>query len=97
MRDRSIALVVRHNKILSVRTYRHGDYINELPGGGIEPGESAKGPFFGHTVCLTLKVSLMRYRRLLLERKIPMFHSQHITAIFLVLLCKLGLPILSPV
>lgn len=40
MRDRSIALVVRHNKILSVRTYRHGDYINELPGGGIEPGET---------------------------------------------------------
>lgn len=40
MRDRSIALVVRQNKILSVRTYRHGAYINELPGGGIELGET---------------------------------------------------------
>lgn len=40
MRNRSIALVVRDNKILSVRTYRHGSYINELPGGGIEPGET---------------------------------------------------------
>lgn len=40
MRDRSIVLVVRHNKILSVRTYRHGDYFNELPGGGIELGET---------------------------------------------------------
>lgn len=40
MRDRSMALVVRHNKILSVRTYRYGGYINELPGGGIELGET---------------------------------------------------------
>lgn len=40
MRDRSIALVVRHQKILSVRTRRSGGYINELPGGGIEPGET---------------------------------------------------------
>ena len=42
MRDRSIALVVRDDKILSVQTYRAkaGRYINELPGGGIENGES---------------------------------------------------------
>ena len=40
MRDRSIALVVRDDKILSVQTYRLGGYINELPGGGIEPGEN---------------------------------------------------------
>ena len=40
MRDRSIALVVRENRILSVRTYRRGGYLHELPGGGIEPGET---------------------------------------------------------
>ena len=42
MRDRSIALVVRDDKILSVQTYRAkaGRDINELPGGGIENGES---------------------------------------------------------
>lgn len=40
MRDRSIALVVRNGRILSVQTYRLGGYINELPGGGIEKGES---------------------------------------------------------
>lgn len=40
MRDRSIALVVRDNKILSVRTHRLGGFINELPGGGIESGET---------------------------------------------------------
>ena len=40
MRNRSIALVVRDNQILSVRTYRRGSYINELPGGGIEAGET---------------------------------------------------------
>ena len=40
MRDRSIALVVRDTRILSVQTYRLGGYINELPGGGIEKGES---------------------------------------------------------
>ena len=40
MRDRSIALVVRGDKILSVQTHRLGGYINELPGGGIEPGET---------------------------------------------------------
>lgn len=40
MRDRSIALVVRNEKILSVQTHRLGGYINELPGGGIEQGET---------------------------------------------------------
>lgn len=35
MRNRSMALVVRDNKILIVRTSR-----NEIPGGGIEPGET---------------------------------------------------------
>lgn len=40
MRDRSIAMVVRGRKILSVRTRRRDGFINELPGGGIEPGES---------------------------------------------------------
>lgn len=40
MRDRSIALVVRNNKILSVQTHRWDRCINELPGGGIEPGET---------------------------------------------------------
>lgn len=40
MRDRSIALAVREDRILSVQTYRLGGYINELPGGGIEEGES---------------------------------------------------------
>ena len=40
MRDRSMALVVRNNKILSVQTHRTDRYINELPGGGIEPGET---------------------------------------------------------
>ena len=40
MRDRSIALVVRDHKILSVQTHRFSGYINELPGGGIESGET---------------------------------------------------------
>lgn len=40
MRDRSIALVVRDGRILSVRTRRHGNDINELPGGGVEPHET---------------------------------------------------------
>ncbi len=40
MRDRSIAIVVRGDKILSVQAYRLGGYINEPPGGGIEAGES---------------------------------------------------------
>lgn len=42
MRDRSMALVVRNNKILSVQTHRSGRYINELAGGGIEPGETSE-------------------------------------------------------
>lgn len=40
MRNRSMALVVRDDKILMVQTYRFNRYINELPGGGIEKGES---------------------------------------------------------
>lgn len=40
MRDRSIAIVVRGDKILSVQAYRLGGCINEPPGGGIEAGES---------------------------------------------------------
>jgi 8-oxo-dGTP pyrophosphatase MutT (NUDIX family) len=40
MRNRSLALVIRENKILIVQTYRFGRYTNELPGGGIEPNES---------------------------------------------------------
>ena len=40
MRNRSIALVVRDGKILSVHTRRSWGYVNELPGGGIETGES---------------------------------------------------------
>ena len=40
MRDRSMALVVRDHKILMIETYRFNQYINELPGGGIEKGES---------------------------------------------------------
>ena len=40
MRNRSMALVVRDHKILSVQTHRADRYINELPGGGIEPGET---------------------------------------------------------
>lgn len=42
VRNRSIAMVVRNGKILSVQTHRLGGYINELPGGGIEEGESAE-------------------------------------------------------
>ncbi len=40
MRDRSIALVVREGRILAVTTRRFGGCVNELPGGGIEPGET---------------------------------------------------------
>lgn len=40
MRDRSMALVVRDDKILMVQTFRFKRYINELPGGGIEKGET---------------------------------------------------------
>lgn len=42
MRDRSIAIVVRDDKILAVQAHRLGGYINEPPGGGIEAGESPK-------------------------------------------------------
>ena len=40
MRDRSIAMVVRGDRILSVLTNRSFGLIKELPGGGIEPGET---------------------------------------------------------
>lgn len=40
MRDRSIAMVIRAGKLLSVETCRAGMTIHELPGGGIEPGET---------------------------------------------------------
>ena len=40
MRNRSLALVVRDEKILMVKTFRFNRYIFELPGGGIESGES---------------------------------------------------------
>lgn len=39
MRNRSLALVVREEKILIVQTYRFGRYTNEIPGGGIEANE----------------------------------------------------------
>lgn len=42
MRNRSMALVVRNNKILMIQTFRHNSYIWELPGGGIESGETAE-------------------------------------------------------
>lgn len=40
MRHRSMALVTRDDQILMIQTYRHNCYIWELPGGGIEPGET---------------------------------------------------------
>ena len=40
MRNRSMALVMREDKILMVKTFRFNRYIFELPGGGIEMGES---------------------------------------------------------
>lgn len=40
MRDRSIAIVVRGDKILSVQACRLGGCINEPPGSGIDPSES---------------------------------------------------------
>ncbi|MBQ7924971.1 MAG: NUDIX hydrolase [Lachnospiraceae bacterium] len=40
MRNRSMALVVRDSKILMIHTYRFKRYIFELPGGGIEAGET---------------------------------------------------------
>ncbi len=42
MRNRSIALVVRDNAILMIQTFRRNSYIWELPGGGIEPVETAE-------------------------------------------------------
>ena len=40
MRNRSMALVVRNKKILMVQTNRFNRFIWELPGGGIETGET---------------------------------------------------------
>lgn len=40
MRNRSMALVVRNKKILLVQTFRFSRFIWELPGGGIETGET---------------------------------------------------------
>ena len=40
MRNRSMALVVRDERILMIQTFRFGRFIWELPGGGIEKGET---------------------------------------------------------
>ena len=40
MRNRSMAMVVRGSKILMIQTYRFNRFIFELPGGGIEAGET---------------------------------------------------------
>lgn len=40
MRNRSMALVVREEKILMVQALRRGNLFWELPGGGIEIGET---------------------------------------------------------
>ena len=40
MRNRSMTLVVRNKKILMVQTNRFNRFIWELPGGGIETGET---------------------------------------------------------
>ena len=40
MRVRSMAMVVRDNRILMIETYRSNRRIYELPGGGIEAGET---------------------------------------------------------
>lgn len=40
MRNRSMALVTREDQILMIQTLRRGRYIWELPGGGIEIGET---------------------------------------------------------
>ena len=42
MRNRSMALVVRDNKILMIQTFRHNSFIWELPGGGIKINETAE-------------------------------------------------------
>lgn len=40
MRNRSMAMVIRDDRILMIETFRWGRRIFELPGGGIEAGES---------------------------------------------------------
>ncbi|MBR6642624.1 MAG: NUDIX hydrolase [Lachnospiraceae bacterium] len=40
MRNRSMAMVLRGRKILMIETFRFGRTIFELPGGGIEAGET---------------------------------------------------------
>lgn len=40
MRHRSMALVARNGKILMIHTYRFQRYIYELPGGGVDAGET---------------------------------------------------------
>ncbi len=40
MRNRSMALCVKADKILMIQTYRRNSYIWEIPGGGIENGET---------------------------------------------------------
>lgn len=40
MRNRSMAMVVREDRILMVETFRFGRQIFEIPGGGIEEGET---------------------------------------------------------
>ena len=42
VRNRSLALVVKDNKILMIQTFRFNRYIWEIPGGGIEAGETAE-------------------------------------------------------
>ena len=40
MRNRSMAMVLRGSKILMIETFRFNRTIFELPGGGIETGET---------------------------------------------------------
>ena len=40
MRNRSMAMVLRGRKILMIETFRFNRFIFELPGGGIEAGET---------------------------------------------------------